>query len=154
MWAGKLGKISLIPVREAGLNFFLVGSCKSAVPSWESYHQYTFLLCRWVPSILSSITPFTLFLRRYMVKETFCVSVKFIKINSKPLFIKGTIKQINIVWFLSSRFFHRDFQRRKIRTIRFGKDLQYPVQHLNITVSSKPYHKTTLILILEHFQGW
>lgn len=37
MWAGKLEKICIIPVREAGLNFFLVGSCKSAVPSWESY---------------------------------------------------------------------------------------------------------------------
>lgn len=97
MWGGKLGKISLIPVREAGLKFFLVGSCKSAVLSWESCLQDTLLLCNWVPTILSSITPFTLFLRRHMVKETFCISAKYIKTNSKPLCIKGTNKRINIL---------------------------------------------------------
>lgn len=80
MKAGKLGKICLIPVREAGLNFFLVGSYKSAVPSGESFCRDTLLLYQWVPSILSSITPFTLFLRRHMVKETFCISAKYIKI--------------------------------------------------------------------------
>lgn len=80
MKAGKLGKICLIPVREAGLNFFLVGSYKSAVPSGESFCRDTLLLYQWVPSILSSITPFTLFLRRHMVKETFCISAKYIQI--------------------------------------------------------------------------
>lgn len=77
MWAGKLGKICLILVKEAGLNFFFVGSSMSALPSWESYCRDT-LLCQWVPSVLSSITPFTLFLRRYMVKETFYTSAKYI----------------------------------------------------------------------------
>lgn len=150
VWAGKLGKISLIPVREAGLHFFFVGSCKSAVPSWQSYRWDTRLLCQWVPSILSSITPFTLFLRRHMVKEMFCISAKYIQTNSKPMCIKGIAKQINIVWFLSSRFFHTDFQWRKIRTISFGKDLQVQVSPLNITMPTKPYPKVTHILIFEH----
>lgn len=86
----KLGNMSLVPLRETGLNIFLVSSCKSSVPSREFCHWDTFLLCWWAPSILSSITPFTLFLRRHMVKEMFCISVKYIKTNSKPLCIKGT----------------------------------------------------------------